>query len=88
MATTEARSALTTAGMSEEPRTARAANATPLRDSTEDGGVRSSTVGRTRMMRRPAISARRSNRSSSSVLPLNMQPVMTWIQPGVMCRQV
>ena len=36
-----------------------AANATPLRDATVPGGVRSSTAGRMSTMRRPAISARR-----------------------------
>ncbi len=45
MATTDARSALTMAGMPEESGTLRAAKATPLRDSTVPGGVRSSTVG-------------------------------------------
>ena len=41
-------------------------------------------VGRTSTTRRPAISARRRRRSISSVLPLNMQPLITWIHPSAM----
>ncbi len=37
--------------------------------------------GRTRRIRRRAISARRRRRSSSSVFPLNMQPAITWMWP-------
>ena len=43
---------------------------------------------RTRRTRRPATSARLMRRSISSVLPLNMQPVMRWIQPPAMSRSV
>src|SRR3990170_1118642 len=55
MATTDERSRETRAGMSAELATARARKATPERDSTTSGDVRSSIVGRTRITRRPAM---------------------------------
>src|SRR3954452_7191884 len=54
----------------------------PERDSAISDEERVSAAGRTSNTDLPPTDARRSWRSSSSVLPENMQPVMTWIEPA------
>ncbi len=57
-----------------------------VRDDVVVGSTRVSMVGLKIWTRWRAIWARRRRRISSSLLPLNMQPTMTSIQPCVGCR--
>src|SRR3954454_2771307 len=54
----------------------------PERDSAISDDERVSAAGRTSSTDLPPTDARRSWRSSSSVLPENMQPVITWTDPA------
>ena len=58
----------------------------PERDSAISDELRVSTDGRTSSTDRPPTDARRSWRNSSSVLPENMQPVITVIEPARLIR--